>query len=47
VKEWAYVTFFGFFGVSAAVVITVAILSRFLQMLLSFFALPVYLRNKK
>jgi uncharacterized protein (TIRG00374 family) len=47
VKEWAYVTFFGFFGVSATVVITVAILSRFLQMLLSFFALPVYLGSKK
>jgi len=47
VKEWAYVTFFGFFGVSSALVITVAILSRFLQMLLSFLALPVYLRNKQ
>lgn len=47
VKEWAYVTFFGFFGVSTAIVITVAILSRFLQMLLSFFALPVYLGSKK
>jgi len=47
VKEWAYVTFFGFFGVSSAVVITVAILSRFLQMFLSFLALPVYLQNKK
>ncbi|MDO8241145.1 MAG: lysylphosphatidylglycerol synthase transmembrane domain-containing protein [Candidatus Moranbacteria bacterium] len=46
VKEWAYVTFFGFFGVSSALVITVAILSRFLQMLLSFLALPVYLKNK-
>ncbi|KKR22161.1 MAG: Lysylphosphatidylglycerol synthetase/UPF0104 [Candidatus Moranbacteria bacterium GW2011_GWA2_39_41] len=46
VKEWAYVTFFGFFGISPALVITVAILSRFLQMLLSFLALPVYLKNK-
>jgi uncharacterized protein (TIRG00374 family) len=47
IKEWAYVTFFGLFGVSSAVVITVAILSRFLQMLLSFLAFPIYLRNKQ
>ncbi len=46
-KEWAYVTFFGIHGISAAPVISVAILSRFLQMLLSFFALPMYIRNKK
>lgn len=46
-KEWAYVTFFGIYGVSSASVVSVAILSRFLQMLLSFFALPIYLRNKK
>jgi len=47
VKEWAYVTFFGFFGVGSSIVITVAILSRFLQMLLSFFALPIYLKGRK
>jgi uncharacterized protein (TIRG00374 family) len=46
VKEWAYVTFFGFLGVSSAVVITVAILSRLLQMIFSFLAWPFYLRNK-
>lgn len=46
IKEWAYVTFFGFFGVSASAVITVALLSRTLQMLVSFTALPMYLRTK-
>lgn len=47
IKEWAYITFFGFFGIASSTVITVAILSRFLQMVLSFFALPVYLRSKQ
>jgi len=47
IKEWAYVTFFGFFGVSASIVIAIAIISRFLQMILSFFALPVYLKSKE
>jgi uncharacterized protein (TIRG00374 family) len=46
VKEWAYVTFFGFFGVPSSVVVTVAILSRLLQMLLSFLAWPMYLRDR-
>lgn len=47
IKEWAYITFFGLFAVNSAQVITVAILSRFLQMLLSFIALPLYLQNKR
>jgi uncharacterized protein (TIRG00374 family) len=47
VKEWAYVTFFGFFGVSASAVITVALLSRILQMIVSFAALPAYLKSKQ
>lgn len=46
-KEWAYVAFFGAYGINSASVISVAILSRFLQMLLSFFALPMYLKSKK
>ncbi len=46
-KEWAYVTFFGFFGVSSSPIIVAAILGRFLQMLLSFVAFPMYLRTKK
>jgi len=47
IKEWAYITFFGAFGVSSSAVVTVAILSRFLQMIISFFALPTYLKSKK
>jgi glycosyltransferase 2 family protein len=46
IKEWAYVTFFGFFGVNSSVVVAIAIVSRFLQMLLSFLALPAYLESK-
>lgn len=48
IKEWAYITFFGAFGLSASAVIAVAIISRIIQMLISFLALPIYLkRNKK
>ncbi len=47
IKEWAYVTFFGFFGVAASAVVTVALVSRILQMIVSFAALPMYIRNKK
>ena len=47
IKEWAYITFFGFFGAIPAAVISVAIISRTIQMLLSFFALPIYLNEKK
>lgn len=47
VKEWAYITFFGIFGISAPAVVSVAIVSRIIQMLLSFLAIPVYLRDKR
>lgn len=47
IKEWAYVVFFGFFGINPSVVVAVAVLSRVLQMMLSFLALPVYLENRK
>lgn len=47
VKEWAYVAFFGIYGLDAAAVVTVAILSRVIQMVISFFALPTYLKNKR
>lgn len=47
IKEWAYVTFFGIYGISSTSAITVALLSRFLQMLLSFFALPIYFKTRK
>jgi glycosyltransferase 2 family protein len=46
-KEWSYVAFFGLFGLNASAVTTVAILSRFLQMILSFAALPLYFKLKK
>lgn len=47
IKEWAYVTFFGFFGISSSAVVAVALLSRFIQMLVSFFALPLYFKAKE
>lgn len=47
IKEWAYITFFGVFGLSSSAVISVAILGRFLQMIGSFIALPIYLKEKK
>lgn len=46
VKEWAYVTFFGFFGVASSGVVAVALISRILQMIVSFAALPIYLKDK-
>lgn len=45
IKEWAYITFFGLIGVSVETAVTVALLSRFIQMLISFIALPHYLRE--
>ena len=47
IKEWSYIAFFGAFGIASSPVVTVAILSRVLQMIVSFFALPVYLKRKK
>ena len=47
VKEWAYVFLFGIFGVSASAAVTVVLLSRVLQMFVSFVAIPFYLQNKK
>ncbi|MFA4817359.1 MAG: lysylphosphatidylglycerol synthase transmembrane domain-containing protein [Parcubacteria group bacterium] len=47
IKEWAYVTFFGIYGLDPAAVVTVAILSRIIQMVISFLALPTYLKNKR
>ncbi|HPN96139.1 MAG TPA: lysylphosphatidylglycerol synthase transmembrane domain-containing protein [Candidatus Moranbacteria bacterium] len=46
-KEWAYITFFGLFGVTSGAVVAVSVISRFLQMAVSFFALPAYLKAKK
>lgn len=47
IKEWAYFTFFPLVGVAPDSAVAVAILSRFLQMLISFIALPQYLREGK
>ncbi len=47
VKEWAYVFLFGIFGVNPNAAVTVVILSRVLQMLVSFTAIPFYLQNKQ
>lgn len=47
VKEWAYVAFFGLIGVSVETAVTAALLSRFIQMLLSFIALPQYLSTRE
>ncbi|MFA6184291.1 MAG: lysylphosphatidylglycerol synthase transmembrane domain-containing protein [Parcubacteria group bacterium] len=47
VKEWAYITFFGFFGIASGAVISVAIVSRLIQMLLSFLAIGFYFDSRK
>jgi uncharacterized membrane protein YbhN (UPF0104 family) len=47
IKEWAYYTFFGLFGMNSEVAVTAAIIGRFVQMLVSFFALPAYLRERR
>lgn len=46
IKEWAYITFFGIFGVNTSLVIAAALLSRLIQMLISLLALPTYLRSR-
>lgn len=46
IKEWAYVTFFGLFGMRPELAVTVALLGRAIQMLVSFLALPVYLKQR-
>lgn len=45
IKEWSYIAFFGAVGIASSPVITVAILSRILQMIVSFLALPLYLKS--
>jgi uncharacterized protein (TIRG00374 family) len=47
IKEWAYYTFFAFIYINPETAIAVALTSRFVQMLLSFFALPDFLHRKK
>jgi len=47
IKEWAYVTFFGIFGIASSKVVAIALVSRLLQMLLSLVVIPVYIEGKK
>lgn len=47
VKEWAYITLFGLFSISSSGAVTVVLISRFLQMMVSFSALPLYLKKKR
>jgi uncharacterized protein (TIRG00374 family) len=46
IKEWAYVFLFGIFSVSGSAAVTVVILARVSQMLVSLLAVPFYLKNK-
>jgi len=46
IKEWSFMAFFGIFGVDGEAAISIAIFGRFLQMLVSFFAVPYYLKEK-
>lgn len=46
IKEWSFIAFFGIFGVNGEAAISIAIFGRFLQMVVSFFAIPYYLRKK-
>jgi len=47
VKEWAYITLFGAFGANQSAIITAALMSRILQMIVSFIALPMYLKTSE
>lgn len=47
VKEWAYVMLFGMFGITSSQAVAVALLGRFLMMLVNATALPMYLKEKK
>ena len=45
IKEWAYYTLFGFLGVGVETAITVALINRFVQMFVSFLAVPGFIRR--
>ncbi len=45
VKEWAYVTLFGLFGVPVELALSVAMISRFIQMGWSFLVLPLVVKS--
>jgi glycosyltransferase 2 family protein len=46
IKEWSFITFFGLYGVDGEAALSIAIFARFLQMIVSFFAIPFYLKEK-
>ncbi len=45
VKEWAYITFFGLFGVTSSTAVVVVLLSRTIQLLAGLMFLPLYLKE--
>lgn len=47
VKEWAYFVFFGFLGVVPEFSVTIAIVSRFVQMLISLLGVPTFFQKRK
>ena len=47
IKEWSYTTLFGFLGVGVEMAITVALVNRFVQMLVSFLAVPSFLGKSR
>lgn len=47
IKEWAYIILFGTFGVSASALVTIVVIARVLQMLISLLVLPVYFQGKE
>ncbi len=47
VKELAYILLFGIFGVDTSAAVTVVVVARVLQILISLIAIPFYIQNKK
>jgi len=47
VKEWAYYVFFGFLGVAPEISVTAAIMSRLIQMMISFFGVGIFFKKNK
>lgn len=47
VKEWSYVFFFGFSGVSPELAVTAALLSRVLQAIISLIGVPSFLKDRQ
>ena len=47
IKEWAFMTIFGIFAVDGEAAISIAIFGRFLQMVVTIFAIPFYLSDKR